>query len=348
MPSYQKSSLAFSSTYGYTSEYQNSYIKLIYLRSRFLFPETGRFLTKDSWQGDYNRPGSLNKWNYVEGNPVNFVDPTGYIKQGLEARRADGIWSRLKARGILIIKDWGDDYVFDPNTYKVSTCGWQDGRWDILELGYIEDAANKLKTVLGGWNKLHSAVGNITVNKYDIQAINKKIGGAISPPGISPYIVGGDIVFLQKSWGNEAWYKYTFVHEFGHVWDYRTGNQLSHNLMKALGTWVCPDGVDEELPKTQCWFPYLRHTTADGQVVSPEPPADTCYNPQDTTCTNAPDPYPYSNSYGNGGALFTHPGAEDWAVSLGYYVYPEYRQPDVFGIGPERRQYVKKQIANLP
>jgi len=47
-------------------------------------PETGRFTTKDSWQGDYNRPLSLNRWNYVEGNPVNYTDPSGhcYIDSG--------------------------------------------------------------------------------------------------------------------------------------------------------------------------------------------------------------------------------------------------------------------------
>ena len=37
----------------------------------------GRFMTRDTWAGDYNRPLSLNKWNYVEGNPVNFTDPSG-------------------------------------------------------------------------------------------------------------------------------------------------------------------------------------------------------------------------------------------------------------------------------
>lgn len=63
--------------YSYTSEYSDTYIKLIYLRSRMYSPETGRLTTKDSWQGDYNRPLSLNHWNYVEGNPVNFTDPSG-------------------------------------------------------------------------------------------------------------------------------------------------------------------------------------------------------------------------------------------------------------------------------
>ena len=56
------------SIYGYDAEQQESYIKLIDLRSRMYDPETGRYLTKDLWQGDHNRPLSLNQWNYVEGN----------------------------------------------------------------------------------------------------------------------------------------------------------------------------------------------------------------------------------------------------------------------------------------
>ncbi len=67
------------SAFTYTGEATDSYIKLIYLRFRMYSPGTGRFLTKDSWLGDYNRPLSLNRWNYVEGNPINYIDPSGHI-----------------------------------------------------------------------------------------------------------------------------------------------------------------------------------------------------------------------------------------------------------------------------
>ncbi len=66
-----------STTYGYTGEWTDSYIKLIYLRSRYYAPETGRFITKDVWPGDYTRPLSLNGWLYTYANPVNWVDPSG-------------------------------------------------------------------------------------------------------------------------------------------------------------------------------------------------------------------------------------------------------------------------------
>ncbi|HLO31533.1 MAG TPA: SBBP repeat-containing protein, partial [Anaerolineales bacterium] len=65
------------SAYGYTNEYTDSYIKLIYLRSRLYDPLTGRFTTKDTWQGDYNRPTSYNAWLYAYANPINLSDPSG-------------------------------------------------------------------------------------------------------------------------------------------------------------------------------------------------------------------------------------------------------------------------------
>ncbi|HUI87288.1 MAG TPA: amidase domain-containing protein [Anaerolineales bacterium] len=52
-------------------------MKLIYLRSRMYDPASGRFLTKDSWQGDDTTPMSYNAWLYVDANPINLTDPSG-------------------------------------------------------------------------------------------------------------------------------------------------------------------------------------------------------------------------------------------------------------------------------
>jgi RHS repeat-associated protein len=50
---------------------------LMYYRSRYYSPEVGRFLKKDSYEGKVNEPLSLNRFNYVHSNPVNFIDPEG-------------------------------------------------------------------------------------------------------------------------------------------------------------------------------------------------------------------------------------------------------------------------------
>jgi RHS repeat-associated protein len=62
--------------YGYTGEYTDE-TGNVYLRARYYNPSDGRFLSRDTWNGDVNSPLSLNRWMYVEGNPVNYVDPSG-------------------------------------------------------------------------------------------------------------------------------------------------------------------------------------------------------------------------------------------------------------------------------
>jgi RHS repeat-associated protein/CSLREA domain-containing protein len=66
------------SAYGYSGEYSGTDTTLLYLRARFYRPSLGRFLTKDNWEGDVNSPMSYNLWNYVDANPINRRDPSGY------------------------------------------------------------------------------------------------------------------------------------------------------------------------------------------------------------------------------------------------------------------------------
>ncbi|MBL6982007.1 MAG: RHS repeat-associated core domain-containing protein [Anaerolineales bacterium] len=65
------------SVYQYTGEIRDV-TGLTYLRARYLDSGVGRFISRDTWKGEYNRPLSFNRWGYVEGNPINLTDPSGH------------------------------------------------------------------------------------------------------------------------------------------------------------------------------------------------------------------------------------------------------------------------------
>ena len=66
--------------YGFTGEWWEDDIDLLFLRARWYLPETGTFLSKDAWYGNPQRPQTLNGWSYVGGNPSNFIDPLGFFQ----------------------------------------------------------------------------------------------------------------------------------------------------------------------------------------------------------------------------------------------------------------------------
>lgn len=51
--------------------------QLTYLRARYYNSWMGRFISKDTWEGDYNVPMSYNSRLYVYANPINLFDPSG-------------------------------------------------------------------------------------------------------------------------------------------------------------------------------------------------------------------------------------------------------------------------------
>jgi RHS repeat-associated protein len=72
-----------SNPYQFTGEAWDAEVGLLYLRARYYQPEVGRFITKDPWIGEDQRPGTLNRYVYVTNNPVNLVDPAGLNGEGI-------------------------------------------------------------------------------------------------------------------------------------------------------------------------------------------------------------------------------------------------------------------------
>ncbi len=66
---------------GFTGHEHIDELELIHMNGRVYDPETGRFMSPDPFVKDpYNTQG-FNRYAYVLGNPLKYVDPSGFYEQ---------------------------------------------------------------------------------------------------------------------------------------------------------------------------------------------------------------------------------------------------------------------------
>lgn len=327
-----------TSSYSFKGEGADSYTQFIYLRFRYYAPQFGRFISKDAWPGDYTRPLSLNGWNYVEANPIIFIDPSGHIKEGGEAVDATNIIEDLfKRYSVRIQKDFGyvtiqvPDQVVNAEARIVTwKCvqAWYGGSWEELdELDLVKKAIEAMGTAMGGEAKFKSAflqkdvkLTRLNISKKPVLTINgKQVIGPIRGFAPPSWVGIGDIALPDYFFSRDDLYaKYSVVHELAHVWDRRSGKKLSKGISAAAGTkWVCGyQGLN-------CKYDL---GLARGNE---EPPG-------------RPGQYNYAGKN----------EMEDWAESFATYVYPAYYSQYLnFGywqLGPIRRKYVEDTINSIP
>ena len=63
----------------FTGEQRDSETDDYYLRARYYSPSSGRFISRDSYDGTLYSPLSQNHYAYTHGNPTNYTDPSGNI-----------------------------------------------------------------------------------------------------------------------------------------------------------------------------------------------------------------------------------------------------------------------------
>lgn len=80
---------------------------LYYFRARYYDPQVGRFITPDPFPGDLADPQSLNRYAFVQNNPINKIDPYGLY-------RSD---------------DWYDRTSIMSPGYRMPHAGYVDRSW---------------------------------------------------------------------------------------------------------------------------------------------------------------------------------------------------------------------------
>lgn len=202
------------SVYGYTGEAADV-TGLVYLRARYYSPWEGRFLTRDTWGGNQYIPASYGSWLYTYNNPINYVDPSGYITER-ESTEAAKIVNELKTYSVMVKVDWG--YYQPIFRMRDRDCAWAEGEWSLDELGILRRGVTEFAYAMGGAQRFIRSLGPVNVMQTYIGG-HGGLGGAHS-------------VKLTNSGLFTTW---TVVHELAHSWDADYGWGLSAALMQLTG-----------------------------------------------------------------------------------------------------------------
>jgi RHS repeat-associated protein len=82
---------ATPNNYLYAGEQFDEHLGMLYLRARYLNTDTGRFFTRDTFEGHGFDPVSLHKYLYANADPVNMRDPSGLVTFG-DIKVVLGFW----------------------------------------------------------------------------------------------------------------------------------------------------------------------------------------------------------------------------------------------------------------
>jgi RHS repeat-associated protein len=92
-----------SNVYLYRAEQWDPDLGLYCQRARYFNPVSGRFLSRDTYEGNQNTPARFHKYIYASADPVDRSDPSGRLDSGEYAtslRYADEVGKIIAPRAI--------------------------------------------------------------------------------------------------------------------------------------------------------------------------------------------------------------------------------------------------------
>ena len=182
----------------FTQHYLDTETGLQYFGARYYDARLGRFLTQDPYTGRTGEPPSLHRYAYAHGNPLRFVDPTGYAAEEPSLGSQLAEWGAGVGGGIL--KGIGSIVAVPVKSAVL-------GLTDIAQagLGYLAIEASGRKNVdeIGALLSPVSPIGQLAAEKVNSgQGAWEAAGGAIreSATGIVRETVKGLATLASRTY----------------------------------------------------------------------------------------------------------------------------------------------------
>jgi RHS repeat-associated protein len=267
------SNSAPQTAYLYCGQQFDSNFGLYYNRARYLNPNTGRFWTSDTTEGDNEDPLSLHKYLYGSDNPVNRIDPSGH-DDGLDSIGFDiniaSIYGLLATTlGTAVTSEPGfASLAFSPSItvkFSVDTHGEPSGF-------NASDVQSKLQTELSANVFDHPPAGHsVNINVHEDAVGPGTLGWIGSPNNTYVNRVTWDLHGIPASRDYHGWPNRDPIQETGGLNLYRYAN---NNPINAIDT----DGLAVYVYYHPAFFPAdpFNHSAI---VLQPDNPSQFANNP---------------------------------------------------------------------
>jgi len=228
------------------------------------------------------KPQALNRYSYVEGNPLGYADPSGHQKSREQwekeycaahggpqkcAPSDQDWWDYLFSIQISDFAGWIATYDLRQLLYAVGASFTHQGTlWTMQEIAAIGSGIGALSNALGSVEAYLGAIGRVTFRRLD-EDFNVSEG--FVPAGS---VKGTDLINVYN---RPVWYtdlNFAIVHELAHKWD--DNWNLSQVLRPVLDAgWGTPPTANADAGYREDWADsvacFLGAPPSPGRNLSP-------------------------------------------------------------------------------
>jgi RHS repeat-associated protein len=165
----------YENSHKFTGQELDSETGLYYYGARYYDSSIGRFVSVDPWGGDITDPQSLNKYSYVQNNPVKYIDPTGEERLTviieLPSPNSTSKLGRKGMTGHTGIAVGNEYYDYGPKDGKgTSLIGYKGQPWWDTMPKFSEFGDADLDDILNNNEKIHNPAYSVTAEITSEQA----------------------------------------------------------------------------------------------------------------------------------------------------------------------------------